>query len=60
MLVKMGMQCGITSAIIDLKEACSSVRRQDLYNILFEFGIFMHLVKGKVLPRTGHEGPEGE
>jgi hypothetical protein len=42
---------------VDFKKAFDSVRREVLYNILVEFGVPMKLVRGKVVPVTGREGP---
>jgi hypothetical protein len=41
----MEVQKDSTSAIHTFKKACDSVRREVLYNILIEFGVFMNLVR---------------
>jgi hypothetical protein len=42
---KMGIQRSNASLFIDLKKAYDSVRREVLYNIPIEFGIFLELVR---------------
>jgi hypothetical protein len=47
-----------------LTKLCLFVKREKIYPILyrykFVFEIPVEIGKDKVLPRTGHEGPEGE